>query len=783
MKNAYLYRMTYDFSKLYASAWRAAAVTAALAFSSCDGQKWQEPVEKDGYFIVDQKGGPTLGYSSAALIFDKGFAFKDLDADGELDAYEDWRLKPEERAIDLASKLSEEEIAGLMLYSNQQSIPASWMGTYDGKQFHESGREPYELTDQQKKFLKDDNLRAILIAGVQSPETAARWNNNVQAYVEGFGHGIPANNSSDPRNQADSDMEFNAGGGGRISYWPSSLGMAATFDPDIVLDFGRIASREYRALGINTALSPQVDLATEPRWWRFEGTFGECPELAADMARAYCDGFQTSPKGRRIDGAWGHESVNAMVKHWYGYGAQEAGRDSHFASGEYAVYPGGKLELQKIPFTEGAFKLREGTGMASAVMPVYSILWNQDPSGENVAGAFSKFVIQQQLREQAGYDGVVCTDWGVTGDNTAMDPSGGGKPWGVENLSVAERHYRVLQVGSDQFGGNNDAGPVLEAYRMWAEDFGEESARERFELSARRLLLNIFRTGLFENPYLDPEESASIVGNPEYMAAGYDAQLKSIVMIKNHRSALPATTGKAYIPVRHYPAVKGIWGGLTPEKYACPIDETLASRYYEQVSYADDADFALVFIEAPLMSLGYDPEEAAAGGNGYIPISLQYEDYVAEFARDESLAGGNPLESSANRSYKGKTAHTLNRDDMVLVRETKAAMGDKPVIVAISADKPFIPAEIEPYADAILVGFGVQNQAMLDIISGIAEPSGLLPIQLPADMKTVELQKEDVPFDLECYVDEDGHRYDFAFGMNWSGVISDARVSRYGRNE
>lgn len=754
----------------------------SLALISCNTQKWQEPVAKDGYSIVQQKGGPTLGFSSAKLIFANGYAFKDLDSDGELDRYEDWRLKPEERAEDLASKLSTEEIAGLMLYSNHQSVPAGYMGTYDGKEFSESTAAPYDLTDQQKVFLKEDNLRAVLITGVESPEVAARWNNNVQAYVEGFGHGIPANNSSDPRNQADSGMEFNAGGGGQISYWPSSLGMAATFDPETVLNFGRIASREYRALGITTALSPQVDLATEPRWWRFNGTFGESPELSADLAKAYCDGFQTSPDSLSVDGAWGYGSVNAMVKHWYGYGAQEAGRDSHFAHGEYAVYPGGQLELQKAPFTEGAFKLDGGTGMASAVMAIYSILWNQDPSGENVAGAYSKFVIEQQLRGQAGFEGVVCTDWGVTGDNTAMDPSGGGKPWGVEELSVAERHYRILQAGVDQFGGNNDAGPILEAYRMWVDDFGEEAARERFELSARRLLLNVFRAGLFENPYLDPEESEAIVGNPEYMAAGYEAQQKSIVMVKNHGSVLPAaSTMKAYIPVRHYPAVKGIWGGVTPEKYACPVDEALAAKYFRQVPSAEEADFALVFIESPMMSLGYDPEEAAAGGNGYIPISLQYEDYVAEYAREESIAGGNPLEDFTNRTYKGKTAHTTNRDDMVLVRETRAAMGSKPVIVIIAADKPFIPAEIEPYADAILIGFGVQNQAVLDIVSGAVEPSGLLPLQLPADMKTVELQMEDVPFDLNCYTDSDGHCYDFAFGMNWSGVISDRRVEKYGR--
>ena len=116
---------------------------------------------------------------------------------------------------------------------------------------------------------------------------------------------------------------------------------------------------------------------------------------------------------------------------------------------------------------------------------------------------------------------------------------------------------------------------------------------------------------------------------------------------------------------------------------------------------------------------------------------------------------------------------------MVLVNDTKKAMGDKPVIVILETGRPVVLAEIEPAADAILVSFNVQHQALLDIISGKAEPSALLPMQMPADMKTVEEQQEDVPRDMRCYQDADGHAYDFAFGLNWSGPISDARVSKY----
>ena len=732
-----------------------------IGLMACNGQKWSEQ-QVDSFMLVTQEDGPTLSYSPQSgvkLLTEDGYAFKDLNRNDSLDAYEDWRLSPQERAADLASKLSKEEIAGLMLYSSHQAVPSA------------------ELTEDQKKFLSKDHLRAVLITSVESPRTAAQWNNQMQAFIEGLDHGIPANTSSDPRHEAKATTEYNAGAGGHISQWPTSLGLAATFDPQLMYRFGEIASEEYRALGIATALSPQVDIATDPRWTRFSGTFGEDPLLATEMARAYCDAFQTTPDTR----GWGMRSVNAMVKHWYGYGAQEGGRDSHFASGKYAVYPGNNLAEHKLSFIDGAFKLEGGTEMASAVMPIYSILWNQDPSGENVGGSYSQWLIQKQLREEAKFEGVVCTDWGITKDMKVLDSPMGGKPWGVESLTEAERHYKILQAGVDQYGGNNEIGPVLAAYDMWAKAQGEKSARQRFEQSARRLLLNVFRVGLFEHPYLDPEASEKIVGNPQFMREGYEAQLKSVVMLKNHdNKTLPMDKRyKVYVPKRHFPAIPGLWGGISEEKTVEPIDLALVRKYYKVVEQPEQADFAICLIEEPSTGFGYSAADVKRGGNGYVPYSLQYDDYKAVDARSVSIAGGDPMEKFTNRSYKGKTVKAYNRDDMLMVSETKRAMGEKPVIVILETGRPVVLSEIEPKADAILVSFNVQHQALLDIISGKNEPSALLPMQMPADMKTVEEQNEDVPRDMRCYQDADGNTYDFAFGLNWQGVIKDERVKNY----
>ena len=758
------------------------------ALASCNGVKWTMTETEYGYNVMTQRKGQTIAYSpesGVGILTVDGYAFKDLNRNGSLDKYEDWRLSAEERAADLAAQLTIEEIAGMMLYSSHQSVPSrgGMFGgaTYNGKPYSESGAQASDLSDAQKKFLIEDNLRAVLVTTVETPGVAAQWNNNMQALVEGIGHGVPVNTSSDPRHETSATAEYNYGAGGEISHWPTSLGMAATFDPALVEEFGRIAAEEYRALGITTALSPQIDLATEPRWTRFYGTFGESPELDTDMARAYVDGFQTSFGKDEIADGWGYKSVNAMVKHWPSGGPEEGGRDAHYNYGKYAVYPGGAFETHLKPFTEGAFKLAGPTVKASAVMPYYTISTGIDPSGKNVGNSYSKYIITDLLRDKYAYDGVVCTDWNITYDNMGIEKFDG-KCWGVEELTVAQRHYECLKAGIDQFGGNNDKGPVLEAYAMWVEEFGEESAQKRFRESAVRLLMNSFRTGLFENPYLNIAETEATVGKPEFMEKGYQAQLKSVVMVKNSDQILPMKAGeskpKVYVPQRYFPQMVNFFGMVTPERWEDTFAADLLEKYYEPVTDPAQADFAIVVIDAPSSGTGYSVEDVRKGGNGYVPISLQYNDYTAEHAREVSIAGGDRLEKSANRSYKGKSVKTANKSDLQTVIDTKAKMGDKPVVVVISTGKPFVP-EFEPYADAILVSFGCQNQALLDLVSGTVEPSALLPMQVPADMKTVELQKEDVPYDMECYVDADGNKYDFAYGLNWSGRISDSRTEKY----
>ena len=718
------------------------------------------------FILIQQTQGPDLGYnplSGVSILYQDDYAFKDLNQNGELDIYEDWRETPSKRAQDLAQQISIEQIAGLMLYSPHMVVNDS---------------VPNEKIIS---CLLQDQMRHILVTKVKNAYTAALWYNNLQAIAEAQPFGIPTNNSSDPRNYTEADGEFNAGSGGDISQWPREIGLAATFDMDIIHRHAHIASIEYRALGITTTLSPQIDLSTDPRWRRFYGTFSEDADLCTDIARVYTDAFQTTPGS---PSGWGNQSVNCMAKHWPGGGTGEGGRDAHYCFGQYGVYPGNNFEEHLLPFTQGALQLDGPTSSAAAIMPYYTISYGIDPSGENVANGYSRYIITDLLREKYGFDGVVCTDWTITADNPSVETMNG-KPWGVEDLSVDERHFQAIYAGCDQFGGNDDKQPILAAYQLWCQRFSKESAEQRFRASAQRLLLNFFRVGVFENPYVDPNYTAQVVGCKEFVEEGYDAQLKSIVMLKNHQQVMPIKKGaKVYFPKRYYPASIGFFSRHQPNiaHYDWQIDTALIKQYYQLTDDPNEADFALLYIFSPEGNWGYSEKDVQQGGTGYVPISLQYEDYTATSARAQSIAGGDIKESFTNRTYLGKSDYSYNRYDMLQVIQTKQLMGDRPVIVLVQLARPFIPAEIEPYSDGLLLGFGVKDQAYLDILCGDAEPYGLLPMQLPKDMHTVETQLEDMAHDMECYTDTDGHTYDFAFGMNWKGVIHDARVKKYAKH-
>jgi beta-glucosidase len=252
------------------------------------------------------------------------------------------------------------------------------------------------------------------------------------------------------------------------------------------------------------------------------------------------------------------------------------------------------------------------------------------------------------------------------------------------------------------------------------------------------------------------------------------------VLLKNKNNVLPIAKGSTvYVPKKFTPASVNFLGIPSPEKLDYPVNISMVKKYFKVTEHPDSADYALVFIESPKTGNGYAAADAKAGGNGYLPISLQYKEYAAKDARDPSIAGGDPLEQFTNRTYKGKKIEATNISDLIMVTDAYKKMNGKPVIVSVHLSNPMVFSELEKQANAILVNFDVQDQAIIDLIIGAGEPSGLLPLQMPASMAEVEKQFEDVPHDMVSYTDDAGNKYDFGFGLNWKGIIDDERTRKY----
>jgi beta-glucosidase len=456
-----------------------------------------------------------LGKEAPTLTQD-GVTFRDLNKNGKLDPYEDPRRPIEERVEDLLRQMTLEEKAGMMF---QTMIGMN----KDGTILEKTGMFPLPQTSDMiaRRLMNHFNI----LEG-SDPRHMAEWHNRIQKMAEMTRLGIPITISSDPRH-AFSNNPLAGMMAGSFSQFPEPTGLAATRDKDLVQQFGDIARQEYLAVGIRLALHPMADLATEPRWCRVNGTFGEDADLSAQMTTAYIRGFQGETLGK--------DSVACMTKHFPGAGPQKDGEDAHFPYGREQVYPGDNFDYHLKPF-EAAFQV--GT---SQIMPYYGMPVNTPL--EEVGFGFNKDVITGVLRGKYGFDGVVCTDWGLL---TSMNILGRevmpARAWGAENLSLAERVHKILDAGVDQFGGEACPEVVIQLV-------GEgKVSEERIDQSIRRLLREKFRLGLFDHPYLDVDAAERIVGQPEFRKAGELAQRKSIVLLKNEKQTLPLKNGlKIYI--------------------------------------------------------------------------------------------------------------------------------------------------------------------------------------------------------------------------------------------
>ncbi|MEQ8245160.1 glycoside hydrolase family 3 N-terminal domain-containing protein [Fulvivirga sp.] len=489
---------------------------------------------------------------SKAIVEANGQKYRDLNHNNQFDKYENSSLPIEERIDDLLSQMTVEEKAGIMF------INGTGVSTTAQPDSKEGVEGPAARMPSIVENMNDRKMNYFNIWGIpEDPAVFAKWYNNAQLVAESSRLGIPVTIASDPRHHFSNNIFAMSAKG--FSQFCETLGFAALRDEALMKKFGDIVRQEYLAIGIREALHPQIDLATEPRWARIAGTFGEDAELSAMLVKAYIEGMQ----GTILD----ENGIATMTKHFPGGGPQKEGLDPHFSFQKGQIYPGDNFDYHLIPF-EAAFEAN-----TAAIMPYYGV--PTDQTDENVAMAYNKAIITTLLREKYNYDGVVCTDWGLISD-VPMGPDvvWKARAWGVEELSEVERVLRIIEAGCDQFGGENKPEHVVQLVKEG------KLSEERIDISVRRLLRQKFQLGLFDNPFVDETKVNDIVGKPEWQALGAKTQQEAMTLLKNDQNTLPLAKN-------------------TLKVYIENMDSATVAEYAEVVATPEAADFAIIRVNTP----------------------------------------------------------------------------------------------------------------------------------------------------------------------------------------
>lgn len=597
--------------------------------------------------------------------------WRDLNHNARLDPYEDKHVPIDQRVEDLLARMTLAEKAGLMLHGTLPT-PGSSIG-FAGQAYDQGATT---------RLMRERNISSFITRLVVPPAQLAAQNNAIQKLAEAGRLGIPATISTDPRHHFQATLGASTTGGG-FSLWPDMLGFAALNDPAVMRAFGDIARAEYRAVGIHMALSPQADLATEPRWARFSATFGSDPDTVSRLAGAYVEGFQQGTEGVTAQG------VATVVKHWVGYGAQPEGFDGHNAYGRHATLTDASF-ADHIRAFDGALAAR-----SAGVMPTYVIVQGPKVAGqpiESVGGGFNKQLLSGLLRGDKGFAGLIVSDWSITRDcpqacvapdaANPQTPASIGMPWGMEQVDKTARFAKGIAAGIDQFGGADDPAPILEAVST-----GQVSV-QRIDESARRVLRLKFEQGLFDNPYVDEQAAARIVGNPEAQRQADAVQRASQVLLRNDRATLPVAKGKR------------IW------------------------------------------LHGVDP--AAARAVGFVVVDDPAQAQVALVRTATPFETLHPHHFFGSRQHEGRLDFRPKDKDVQAIAHAAAHV---PTIVAVEMDRPAILTAIEPMARALIVTFGASDAAVLDVVAGRATAQGRLPFSLPRSMADVEAQHPDLSDD------------------------------------
>jgi beta-glucosidase len=638
-------------------------------------------------------GQPEIEAAKKGVLSLEGKQFRDIDGDRSLDIYEDWRKPVNQRVADLVSKMTLAEKAGLMLINTHTPIANPADGRY---------------VNSDDSMIVGKNMRYVIFRQTPTVDVIAKYTNQLQELGEASRLGIPVVVTSNPRNHASTDYTNITATQGQHSFWPGPLGFAAAGDTEAVKEFSKIAAKEWRAAGIRKVYGYTADIATDPLWARIEDTFGENPKVASDMIYNVIKGFQGDKLGK--------DSVAITVKHFPGGGARDNGLDPHFVEGKFNPYPTeGSLLKYHIPPFEAAI-----AADVSSIMPYYAypsndsadqgLPWySENQQFEEVGFALNDAILDGFLRGQLGFKGYVNSDTGAVGPNS----------WGAEGLTQVQKVAKAINAGTDIISGSSDPLPIIQAVEQGL--LTEEAVNESVSL----LLTEMMNLGLFEDPYVDPQNALDVVANPEVQKLAYEAHQKSIVLLRNDKNLLPLKDAKLKgikLYVEMFPggtngaSTKGLIETIKKHDPSITITNNL-----------NDATHAYIFVK---------------------PVQSNWDN--------------NP------RITVGPETGITNVDRIIEIQKTV------PTITSVNMTNPWVLDQIEPNAAALIGTFGTKAEAIIDVIRGEFNPIGKLPFALPASMEAVHNEVGDVPsFAPEeapayPYVNKSDDVYKYGFGLSYN---------------
>ena len=622
---------------------------------------------------------PELNPRVKSIIEADGYQFIDLNGNGSLDVYEDWRLDADTRAADLVGQMTVREKIAQMQHPTY--LPRS-----DGK-----------IAPYLEKYCSDYGIGMLLIRELNSVQTAAETMNAVQEYAEASRLGVPVLLSMDSVH----GLSYVSG----ATVTGHNLALAATRDEDLVTRLAEIARDEHIAIGVRMTLSPESDIASEPRWGRVMETFGEDPDLVTQMVRAQIVAFQNGEDGLNPDG------IVACIKHFPGAGPQMDGKDtSPIVSDEET------LQIHLQPYY-AAIEVNVGS-----VMPYYSVPLALDMENSAIG---SKAALQDLLREQMGFEGIIQTDWGMI---WAIQ-EGLGTMTGEEVSDEEAIIIGVTQSRVDGIGGESIR-LIDQMEELTAEGKIDEDI---LTAAATRIVKAKFELGVFENPYCDVDYAVSFVGNEEHTAVNLEAAEKAMTLLKND-GALPLTQDAGQNILVCGPRagdMASLVGGWSSEQEGLTIAAAIAA-------YAGDSD-TVTYIADDVVAIA----EAAKDADVVI-VSIGEPSY-----QHDPPWGYDTLEITSSQQE---------------ILETVKANTKGEIITVVTGGRPYILTWCDENTNAILEAYYPGQQggiAIAETLFGLNNPTGKTPMQFPRDMDSVNEQASDVSFDLENPL------YDYGWGLSY----------------